>query len=465
VTRRVLVGHAAAVIALLGAGLPLLAADFQAGVARARITPPSPFWMSGYASRTHPSEGVEQDLWAKALALRDGEGRLAVVVTTDLIGLTGAISDEVAERVRERFGVERRQLVLLASHTHCGPAVRRNLAVMYDLGEEDRRRVDAYGDRLVERLVEVVGAALGDLAPAVLAAGNGSAGFAVNRREPTPGGVKIGVFPAGPVDHDVPVLRVTRRDGSIRAVLFGYACHNTTLGADFYRIGGDYAGYAQAAIEETHPGATALFLMLCGGDQNPHPRGTLDLAVRHGRTLAAEVARVLGTPLRPVRPPVRTALETVPLELAPHTRATFEEEARSPDVFRQRRARLMLDAYDAGRPVRHAPYPVQAVRLGEDLTLLVLAGEPVVDYALRLKREYPGGSLVVAGYGRDVMGYIPSERVLREGGYEAVESTVYYGLPGPFTDAVEETVVAAVRRVADAVGLRADAPPGTGARP
>jgi hypothetical protein len=456
VTRRSPIWRACA-LAFFSASSPLFAADFQAGVARVKITPPTPFWMSGYAARTHPSEGVEQDLWAKALALRDAEGRQAVLVTTDLIGLPRAISDEVAARVAARFHVERSQLVLSASHTHCGPAVRKNLAVLYDFGEEDRRRVDAYGAELVARLVEVVGAALRDLAPARLAAGHGDVGFAVNRREPTPEGVKMGVNPAGPVDHDVPVLKVTARDGSLRAVLFGYACHNTTLGGDFYRIGGDYAGYAQAAIEEAHPGATALFMMLCGGDQNPNPRGTLDLAVQHGGALAAEVARVLGTPLRPVNPPIRAALEVVPLAFAPHTRAVFEEEAKSPDVFRQRRARLMLAAYDTGQPVRQTPYPVQAIRLGSDLTVLALAGEPVVDYALRLKRELPSENLIVAGYCNDVMCYIPSRRVLREGGYEAVENTIYYGQPGPFTDDVEDEVVAAVRRVAEAVGLKAGA--------
>jgi neutral ceramidase len=441
-------------LALLSTCGPLLAADFQAGVARVRITPPQPFWMSGYAARTHPSEGVYQDLWAKALVLRDGEGRQAVLVTTDLIGLPRAISDEVAARVRERFRVERSQLVLSASHTHCGPAVRKNLALLYDFNEEDRRRVDAYGADLVDRLVEVVGEALEDLAPAQLSVGHGAVGFAVNRREPTPEGVKIGVNPNGPVDHDVPVLKITEAGGALRAVLFGYACHNTTLGGDFYRIGGDYAGYAQAELEKGHPGATALFMMLCGGDQNPNPRGTLDLVARHGKALAAEVDRVLDTSLRPLRPPIRTAHEVVSLDFAPHPRSVFEEEAKSPDVFRQRRARLMLAAYDAGSPVRQTPYPVQVVRLGGDLTLLALAGEPVVDYALRLKRELPDENLIVAGYCHDVMCYIPSRRVQREGGYEAVDNMVYYGQPGPFTESVEEAIFAAVRRVAEAVGLR-----------
>lgn len=453
-TRRCPFGRAV-VLVLLSSCSPLLGADFQAGVARVKITPPTPFWMSGYAARSHPSEGVAVDLWAKALALRDGRGGQVVLVTTDLIGLPRAISDEVAARVAALFQVERSQLLLSASHTHCGPAVRKNLSVLYDLGEEERLRVDAYGAFLVDRLVEVVGAALRDLAPARLGAGHGAVGFAVNRREPTPEGVKIGVNPAGPVDHDVPVLRVTARDGSLRAVLFGYACHNTTLGADYYRIGGDYAGYAQAELERVHPGATALFVMLCGGDQNPSPRGTLALAVEHGIALASEVGRVLGTRLRPLRPRIRTAQETVSLDFAPHTRSVFEDEAKGTDVFRQRRARLVLAAYDAGSPVRQTPFPVQAVRLDERLTLLALGGEPVVDYALRLKRELAGEDLVVAGYCHDVMCYIPSRRVLLEGGYEAVDNAIYYGQPGPLRETVEDTIVAAVRRVAVAVGVKA----------
>jgi hypothetical protein len=443
----------AAVLGVLSTSVPAQAADFQAGVARVKITPPSPFWMSGYAARTHPSEGVESDLWAKALALRDADGPPIVIVTTDLIGLPRVVSDEVAARVSKQFRVERDRLVLNSSHTHCGPAVRRNLAVMYDFGDEDRRRVDAYGAELTDKLVEVVGAALKDLAPARLSVGHGSAGFAVNRREPTPQGVRIGVNPSGPVDHDVPVLKVTAENGSVRAILFGYACHNTTLGADFYRIGGDYAGYAQAELEQRHPGATALFVMLCGGDQNPNPRGTLDLARQYGQALATEVSRVLASETKAIRPPIRAALEVTSLDFAPHTRATFEEELKSPDKYRQRRARLMLAAYDEGTPVRSTPYPVQAIRFGRELTLLTLAGETVVDYASRIKREFAGEDVVVVGYTHDVMCYIPSKRVLQEGGYEANDNTVYYGQPGLLADTVEDTIMAAVQRVASRVGL------------
>jgi len=445
-------------VALLLASVPLVAEDLESGVAKVRITPPTPFWMSGYAARTRPSRGVLQDLWAKALAVRDAEGSRVVFVTTDLIGLSRAIATDVVARAGSRYGLEPSRLVLNSSHTHCGPLVWRNLPVLLDLEAEDQRAVETYGRELVERLVEVVGDSLRDLAPARLAAGHGSVGFAVNRRALTPEGYRIGVNPSGPVDHDVPVVTVTAPDGTLRAILFGYACHNTTLGADVDQINGDYAGQAQHEVEKTHPGTTALFVMLCGGDQNPHPRGTLDLARGHGRTLAAEVSRVVSAPLRPVRGPVRTAFEETSLEFAPHTRDAFEEEIGQPDPHRQRRARRMLETYDRGDPLRETPYPVQAVRFGTDLTVLALGGEVVVDYAIRVKREFPDENLIVAGYSHDVMCYIPSRRVLGEGGYEAVESMIYYGQPGPFADSVEERILGAIRRVMARVGAASRVP-------
>jgi hypothetical protein len=404
-------------------------------------------WLSGYASRTHPSEGVVHDLWAKALVMEDGGGGRVVIVATDLIGLPREVSDEVAARLRKRYGIERPQLMLNSSHTHCGPAVWPGLKLMFNLSPEDERATARYAEKLVEDLVRAVGLAMADRGPAEVFVGHGSAGFAMNRREPSPKGVRLGVNRDGPVDHDVPVLKIAGPQGKLRAVLFGYACHNTTLGGNYYRINGDYAGFAALEVERAYPGATAMFLQLCGGDQNPYPRGTLELAQEYGRGLAAEVGRVLRGQLRPVRPPIGTAYQVVDLQYAARSRASFEAEAAAADPFARRRAKVMLAAWDTGHPVTSTPYPVQAVRWGKDLTLLALGGEVVADYALRLKRELAGENLVVAGYSNDVMGYIPSRRILGEGGYEPVTSTIYYGQPGPLADNVEDTIVAACRRV------------------
>jgi hypothetical protein len=247
-------------------------------------------------------------------------------------------------------------------------------------------------------------------------------------------------------------LKITGADGKLRAVLFGYACHNTTLTAEIYQLSGDYAGFAAAELERRHPGAAALFLMLCGADQNPNPRGTVELARKYGDALAAEVDRVISARMKSVAGPIRTAFRLTTLQLAPRTRQDFETELKSSLAAQVRRAQMTLKALDAGKVIDRIDYPVQAVRFGHDLTLIALGGEVTVDYSLRLKREYKGEPIVVAGYSNDVMCYIPSARVLREGGYEANDSMIYYGQAGPFSGDVEDRIVAGVHRVTKDVG-------------
>jgi hypothetical protein len=441
-----------AVPGLLLALQALAGPSIRAGAARIDITPEGPVWMSGYAARNKPSEGVLMPLWAKALALEDARGNRAVIVTTDLIGLPMELTDLVAARAMEKYKLDRASLVFNASHTHTGPVVRGNLSVMESQQPPHREALAAYRQTLQQKLLDVIGAALADLAPAELAFAYGEARFGVNRRQFTPTGVVIGVNPDGPVDPRVPVLRVTSPSGKVRALLFGYACHNTTLTAEFYQLSGDYAGFAQAELEKEFPGAVALFVQLCGGDQNPNPRSKLEYAEQHGRTLAAEVARVARTAMSPAGGRIRAAYQLAALPFAPRTREQFEQELKDANVFRQRRARLMLQLYDERREPRQLRYPVQAVRLERGFTLIALGGEVVVDYALWAYRTWPQERLMVAGYSNDVACYIPSARILREGGYEAVDSMIYYGQPGPFTEEVEARIQDAVRQVMKRVG-------------
>lgn len=429
------------------------AAGFRAGVARTDITPELPFWLSGYASRSMPATNVAQRISAKALALDDAAGGRIVLVTADLIGIPAYICEQAAEGIRLRTGWRRDQVLFNASHTHAGPMIWANLQVMFDLNAEDAAKAKAYAGELTEKLAEVAARAVAGLAPAKVAFGQGEVGFATNRRQFTENGVRLGVNPSGAMDHSVPVLQVHSEGGALLAIVFGYACHNTTLGGDCYSVHGDYAGQAQQAVELAHPGANAMFLMLCGGDQNPHPRGTMELAAEHGKALAAEVDRVIAGHLTDLSPPIHTAFDTLHIDFAPHTRETFEEEARSGDKFRQRRAKAMLEAYDAGEPVRQLEYPIQAVRLGDDFTLLALAGEVVVDYALRAKRQFDAGQFVVAGYCNDVPCYISTRQIIAEGGYEPVSSMIYYGQPGPLSDGAEEAIFTGITALLGGLGI------------
>jgi|GEM_PF-334950 len=428
-------------------------ASWKAGVASTVITPDKPMWMAGYAARNKPSEGKIHDLHAKVLALEDAQGTRLVIVTADLIGIPRPTRDWLEKHVTARYGVPRDALLLNASHTHCGPVIRETRYsiygnTLYGLSKEQIQQSNQYVEDLQEKLLKLIGQALDNLSPATLSYTHARAGFAMNRRQKTESGYRINPNPDGPVDHDVPALRVDTPDGKLRAVMFGYACHCTTL--SFYKFCGDYAGFTQQYVEEAHPDVTAFFIAGCGADQNPYPRRTLDLCMQHGRALANGVETALEARAKPVRGPLGAAIDTVTLDFAePPGREQLEQQAKSKDKYDRRHAEVLLKQIEQNGSIRKTyPYLVQVVRFGDDLTMVALAGEVVVDYSLRLKKELPGAAVWVAGYSNDVFGYVPSVRVLREGGYEAGDAMRYTELPGPFAPSIEERIVSKVHELA-----------------
>jgi Neutral/alkaline non-lysosomal ceramidase, N-terminal len=438
-------------------------ASWKAGTARANITPTQPLWMAGFASRTNPATGKCMDLWIKVLALEDARGHRAIVLSGDLLGFPQSIYRHTCTALKEKYALEPDQILLTVSHTHCGPVLRGALYDVYPLDAAQISLIENYSADLEAKMVETVGQAIADLAPARLAAGQGSAGFAVNRRnnqEPdVPRLIAQGAL-KGPVDHSVPVLAVYQPDGKLKAVLFGYACHNTVM--DFYKWCGDYAGFAQLALEKSHPEATAMFFMGCGADQNALPRRQLELAERYGNMLAAAVEKTLLAPPQPLAPELRTAMETVTLHLGPPpTEAELVKLQTDKTPMTRRWATRLLADLKTGKPFIHDyPLPVQAWQFGGQQLLITLGGEPVVDWALKFKHDF-GPQTWVAGYCNDVMNYIPSLRVLKEDmpplaqsrwGYEGAHATMVYGLPASrWADDVEDLVTAGVRHAVEGV--------------
>jgi hypothetical protein len=412
------------------------------------ITPGQDMWLSGYASRTAPSAGKVHDLYAKALVFEDATGARSAIVTSDLIGLTRDISERAAGLVLDEFGIPRERLMITASHTHTGPALAGNLDVMFDLDAEQARLVREYTDALPAKFLGAIRQAVDDLAESSLEYVTGEAGFAVNRRQYTLNGVVIGVNPIGPVDHSVPMLIVRRPDGTPRAVLLAYACHNTTL--SFQQICGDYAGFAQIYVEDKLPGITALFASGCGADANPNPRGTLPLAREHGEELGAAVVRGMERGGTRISGSIAAEFREIELPLSPPPRRdALDAQLADPNMFIQRRARALLREWDErGALATTKRYPIQVWRFGDGPRVIALGGEVVVDYALRLKHEFGAEPAIVLGYANDVMAYIPSLRVLREGGYEADASNIYYGLYGPWAPEIEETIIRTVHELA-----------------
>jgi hypothetical protein len=361
------------------------------------------------------------------------------------------VSDRVFAQLAAKFGLERRQVMLTFSHNHCGPRLGDDLVDYYPVEPGQVELVNEYTAQMEARLVALVGAALANLAPASLAHGEGRATFAVNRRNnreaEIPALLAQGTPLKGPVDHAVPVLTVTRADGRLDAILFGYACHPTTL--SFTTWCGDYPGFAQLEVEARHPGALAMFVNTCGADQNPLPRRNVELCKRYGHLLAVGVEEALQQARRPVSPGLRTAFEHVDL---PYLHVVTREELivarQEKNAIRARWAGRMLGKLDAGESFAPSyPYPVHAWRLGGGMLVIGTGGETVVDYALRFKKEFGPGTWV-CGYADDMIAYIPSRRVWEEGGYEGGSNLYEYGRPAfRWSGEVEDRIAATVHRL------------------
>ncbi len=423
----------------------------QAGAARVDITPEGPIRLSGYGGRTAPSEGVEDRIFARTLALKDPDGVLTVFIVVDSVGVPEWVRQDVLDDLRERFAVYHTRLSLSSTHTHSGPCLARSIPNLLAMTPDEESTVRGYSKTLVKKLIMAVEEALGRLAPATIEWARGTAGFARNRR--------VGADASGgPADRELPVLAVRDASGKPLAVLFNYACHATTLGGEFNRVCPDWPGLAAALIEETHAGAVALPLIGCGADANPHPRGTLDHARAHAREIAAEVERLLRGPMTPLGPRIDAQLEYVTLPFASlPTEKELEATALLAKVpaHVRRNAQRWLDHIRGGNKLpAGVNYPIQVFAFGGELTMVLLAGEVVVDYSLRLKRELAPRALWITAYTNDVPCYIPSRRILAEGGYEADDSMVWYGQPAKFDPAVEEIIVEKVKALA---GDKADA--------
>jgi len=455
----------AALVEVMKLWLPLLLALFviaaapvaespawKVGAASAKITPEQSMWMAGYAARTKPSEGVELDLFAKAFVLTDQGGAKFALVTMDLIGVPRELRLGMAERVKKEHGIEAANLAINASHTHSGPEVRTSRIHGADDVALREKEAAEYTAKLEDTLVRLIGEAMQKSVPAHLDYSTARCGVSMNRRTPdAKGGWSNFPNPNGPVDQTVPVLKATSAKGKEIAVVFGYACHCTTLGHQ--KFSGDYAGYAQQEIEKAHPDAVAMFANGCSGDQNPYPRRTMELAQTHGQSLATSVEAALGTHMTRLKGPIRAAYREIPLayDTLPAKEQLLEEQKSTNKWMATHATRVLQRIADEGPLPTTYPYPVQVLRLGNELTWVTLGGEVVVDYSLRLKKDIKDPIVWVSGYTNDVMAYIPSLRIWQEGGYEGGGAMIYGTHPTRWSDKAEEHIVSTVMELRQAV--------------
>jgi hypothetical protein len=417
--------------------------QIKAGAASVSIVPHEPVWLAGSSGRSHTGEPASGNLRARALAIDDGSGGRAALISVELLAIPRAVTEMIAVDIMKTLGLERGQILINATGTRNAPFVQGLQPVLAPASLGERREIAEYTAGLSRSLVDLSAEAFSNLQPVRVSIAFGGASFAVN----APLRATIDSSnQAGPVDTEVPVLRVETTGGKMLAVVFGYACRAAAIGSESYVISGDYAGVAAATVERDFPGSVALFLRLCDGDQAPRPRGSASLAHLHGVVLATEVDRLLKAPMQPVAGPLRATLIETSLAFSPGTQAEFEKESKSSDPVRARWARRLIAAYDARIELRPMPYPVQVIRFGKGFAIVALGGEPSVSYAIEIRKLLPQKNLIIAGGTNDAGYFVPAAGHSDSADAETADSIVYSGFPGAFTDETEERVLDAVKR-------------------
>jgi hypothetical protein len=445
---------AAMLSALLAAPSGIVrAAQMEAGVATIDITPPVNYRMCGYFHE-RLSTGTHDPLMAKAIVLRQGERRAALVLC-DLIGLPREMTVHVRQIADRETGIPAANVLLAATHTHTGPlfagAMRKHLheLAVAEEGHDPAEKVD-YPARLVEKLVEVIADARAALAPVKLEVGTAQQqGLSFNRRFHMEGGGPVRfnpgkmnpdiLRPAGPIDPDAGFLLFRSADDARPvASLTVFALHLDTVGGLEYSA--DFPYYLEQSLRlELGPQFVSVFANGTCGDINHidvHNRRRQqghDEARRIGETLADTVQAQLADLKEAEKPmlDVRTEVVHVPLQQYDDEEVAWAKEAMKkvhtgemPFLERVRAYKIMALELLEGDTL---PMTVQAFRIADDVAIVALPGEVFVELGLAIKRASPFATTMVIELAHDAPGYVPTRKAFAEGSYETVNSRIQPG--------------------------------------
>jgi hypothetical protein len=424
-----------------------------AGSAIADITPDWDLPLAGFGMRVGPSQGVGHPLKLRATVLRQDGVEPVVIVSADILWWGAEFVGDIRRRIAGLAETAPERVLLTASHTHSGPQTPARL--IPQIGTFDRR----FHNLLTARVDEAVVRAFADPEPVTLTRASGTHDLALNRR--------YRFNPHGPVDRELTVLRLLGADGTVHTQFVHYTCHPTIHQG--MAITAEYCGVAMHMLEAAI-GGVSHFLQGCAGDINADvnrdgssERGDLGVVAREGRVLADAVHALHGTPV----PYLQVATSTVDLpyafvpddadiadpaspagRLGDYQRLLTEGGFPIPRVVDEWFARLRDE------PQRRAPsipLELQRIDVAAGCGLLAMNGEICVDYGLHV-RSVSGGALLPMGYSNGMTGYVPTQRILTEGGYEAGTSIPWFGLPAPFAPDVEPVLMGALTAMATTQG-------------
>ena len=416
------------------------------GIAQTDITPTTSVWLTGYGDRDRKSEGVYQALRAGAVYLRDDSEEI-LLLTADHIGYDSTYAALAKAAIGVATGLTPRQIILTATHTHCGPF----FTPWCMPGEIEH----AYARRLQDQLVQLALQARHKAQAGQLRFSRTGCAFGVSRRLPNGrGGVHFAPNPEGPMDRDFDTLWFGAADGSPLGTLTIFGCHPTSLGG--YLIGGDYPGFLCRAVEE-QTRAPALFATGCAGNIRPwfkdkndgFGRPTYDELATAGAELGAQVLKSQND-ARPVEPALQVVgtFHALPYADLPSRDELADRAQSDGNPLLRRWAGAMLKLAEAGGLPAACPHEIQLLQLGPDLNAVFLGGEVLAEIGLHIKEVLGPENTITTAYSNGLIAYIPGEATYDLGGYEVDGSHPYFLRPAPFAKDVESRIVARVQKLA-----------------
>lgn len=429
-----------------------------AGAHKVNITPPIGFPLAGYGNREKGSEGLDDELYAKALVLDDGNTKVPIV-TTDLIAVSPSFVASVRQRVERKTGIPATNVMVCASHTHFGPALKHLVYLPQEAQAEFHGAYVENASRLIAGAVQLADASRRD---ARIGHGLGNAEPLVfNRRPKGPDGKMVMTFrppkpedarslTLGPTDPEVPVLTVEGTDGVAIATLISLACH-PVCGVDrLYRLSADYPGYAMKVVEEV-TGGVCMFALGCAGNIVPAEREG-PARRRIGMGLGGEVVKVLHQMETSSDVELRVLSETIELPVRPlptpeeaqeqvedaeRKLAAWDETETAAENLRTPRGELAFARHLKGMVEELGAQTTvttetQAIRIG-DLVLMCLPGEVYVEIGLKIKER--SANTFVFSLCNDGLDYVPTAAAYDEGGYEPEWTKLAKGADKVLTDA------------------------------
>lgn len=423
----------------------------RAGFSRVSMNPPRGTRMMGFGSRDRGpgSESIRDDIYTRALYLAHN-GEEAVVVAFDMCFIGREDSDRFKGVIGRLLDLKPRQILLIASHSHVGPAS--GYWAYGDYMPHDR----LYLQELETAVVQAENEAKARAREVVLTAGMGRSQVPMSRRRPMPNGsIENRPFPEGIVCDALPVCLFTGCDGRPVACLFSISAHPSIVSGT--AISAEYPGVATDRVD-SHLGAEcSMFLQGCGGDGKTSVAGKerdtwlsddWDVVERVGRKLGDEVIALLDAGLKRIEPGLKSALAETHWPLEAYDRNEFEERAaglkpgapvNDQGIYELWGAR-QLDLLDRGRNLPGAASVlIQGIRLGDGLRIAAIEGEPVAEHGLNILVFYGEGVTFPLGYSNGEAMYLPVFRQLPEGGYEVV-AYPEYSYPARLAPGMEEIV-------------------------